>query len=169
MKIGEKLIPEKITKDLLRAWRMGSEGLTDAQGDQIFSPQQLGEGGAFDLNRGLHPVLVRGLGATPTKVSRYYDANDAVQSATRAVETKRNKLLAEYAQRRVEGKPITAELRAIQEFNRKHPHPALRIKVSSMTRAVQNRRRDRLGRSMSGVLTDKQSQVYADRGAFGEF
>ena len=154
----EKVIPLREAKDLLRTYRYSDEGLTDKRGNVILPPESFS---AWDL-------ALRGMGFTPTIESEYYAANSALKNAEQAAKDVRNSLLRQYSEARVKDADIDAIQDKIDAFNDRHPEQGLRITVSNLLRAIQERRKMAEQRTASGVYIGKKQKPFADEARFAD-
>lgn len=150
-KMVESVLPKGL-KDVLRAGRYATEGLTKRSGAVAVAPDKFD---GWDL-------ALRALGFSPMKEAEYYEANTAQAKVINAINTRRNRLLREYAEARLAGESVSDIRKAIREFNEEHPN--FRIKPSSLRNAVSNRRtnaRKTLGKS--GMATRNEKLPDLDR------
>jgi hypothetical protein len=154
----EKVIPLREAKDLLRTYRYSDEGLTDKRGNVILPPESFS---AWDL-------ALRGMGFTPTIESEYYAANSALKNAEQAAKDVRNSLLRQYSEARVKDADIDAIQDKIDAFNERHPEQGVRITVSNLIRATQERRKMAEQRTASGVYIGKKQKPFADEARFAD-
>jgi hypothetical protein len=156
LKAWERLIPLKGARDLLRAARIGDEGVTTRTGE-LALPADRFDG--WDL-------AIRAAGFSPIKESEHYEAKTAIEGARRAITDRRNALLRKYAQARVSGEDTTSIEQDIAEFNSRYPQKGLRIDGSSKLRAVKARRDRVKTLNEQGVRVDRQAKPFEPRGRF---
>lgn len=154
----QQIVPLKGAADLMRAWGLGTEGLQTKTGEQIKGPESFS---AAD-------IIARAGGAQPLAMSRYYEGNAAVQAAKKAATESRKVLIAEYAQARRRGKPAADAMRAIKEYNARHPEKGLRITTETLLKAVQERAKIEKQRGDTGVLRSPQNKPFLEYGRFAE-
>jgi hypothetical protein len=154
----EHIVPLKEAKDMLRAYRFSTEGLTDRRGNVVLPPESFS---AWD-------IAFRGMGFTPTKESEYYAANEAMHTAEQAAKDVKNNLLRRYAEARMNDKDTDAIQDKIDAYNDRHPEKGVRITVSAMLKAVQQRRKMAEERTGSGVRIGKAQRPFADEARFAE-
>jgi hypothetical protein len=154
----EKIVPLKAAKDLVKSYRYTDEGLTDVNGKVILPDT------AFDP----WEIAMRGIGFTTTKESEYYAANNAVQTAKRAAEQTRQKLLDAYAKAKLAGESTTEIDGKILEFNERHPTKGVRIDHSTKLKSLQNNRKMQKERNEAGVRTGRGYEPYVAEGRFAE-
>ena len=154
----QQIVPLKGAADLMRAWGLGTEGLQTKTGEQIKGPESFS---AAD-------VIARAGGAQPLAMSRYYEGNAAVQAAKKAATESRKALIAEYAQARRQGEPSADAMRAIKEYNARHPEKGLRITTETLLKAVQERAKIEKQRGDTGVLRSPQNKPFLPYGRFAE-
>lgn len=145
----EKILP-KVAADVLRAARLGTQGMTDRKGEQILGVDEIG---AWD-------TVLRALGTTPTEQSNYYEGTRALKNTERAVEARKGRIQHEYVAALADGD--MADVRAkIEEFNA--DHPSLPIKPKDETAWRKNARRSASQRDETGIKFDpKRDGSYAD-------
>jgi len=154
----QQVVPLKGAADLMRAWGLGTEGLTTQTGEQIKGP------GSFSAA----DVLARAGGAQPLAMSRYYEGNAAVQAAKKAAVEGRKKVIAEYAQARRRGQPSADAMQAVREYNSRHPEKGYRITAETLLKAVQERAKIERQRGDTGVLRSPQNKSFLKYGRFAE-
>jgi hypothetical protein len=154
----QQIVPLKGAADLMRAWGLGTEGLQTKTGEQIKGPESFS---AAD-------VIARAGGAQPLAMSRYYEGNAAVQAAKKAATEGRKALIAEYAQARRQGQPSADAMRAVKEYNARHPEKGLRITTETLLKAVQERAKIEKQRGDTGVLRSPQNKPFLPYGRFAE-
>lgn len=154
----EQIVPLKEAKDMLRAYRFSTEGLTDRRGNVVLPPESFS---AWD-------IAFRGIGFTPTKESEYYAANEAMHTAEQAAKDTKNNLLRRYAEARMKDEDTDAIQEKIDAYNDRHPEKGVRITVSAMLKAVQQRRKMVEERTGSGVRIGKAQRPFADQARFAE-
>ena len=154
----EQIVPLKEAKDLLRSYRYSTEGLTDRRGNVVLPPESFS---AWD-------IAFRGMGFTPTKESEYYAANEAMHTAEQAAKDTKNNLLRRYAEARMKDEDTDAIQEKIDAYNDRHPEKGVRITVSAMLKAVQQRRKMAEERTGSGVRIGKAQRPFADEARFAE-
>jgi hypothetical protein len=108
------------------------------------------------------------MGFTPTKESEYYAANEAMHTAEQAAKDVKNNLLRRYAEARMNDKDTDAIQDKIDAYNDRHPEKGVRITVSAMLKAVQQRRKMAEERTGSGVRIGKAQRPFADEARFAE-
>jgi hypothetical protein len=154
----EQIVPLKEAKDLLRSYRYSTEGLTDRRGNVVLPPESFS---AWD-------IAFRGMGFTPTKESEYYAANEAMHTAEQAAKDVKNNLLRRYAEARMNDKDTDAIQEKIDAYNDRHPEKGVRITVSAMLKAVQQRRKMAEERTSSGLRVGKAQRPFAEEARFAE-
>jgi hypothetical protein len=113
-------------------------------------------------------VAARTLGAQPLRATRYYEGNAAVQEAMKAATGARQRLIADFAQARMQGESVADAQRAIAEFNARHPQPGVRITASALARSVQERRRVARSRNGTGVQENANTRPFLQSGRFAD-
>lgn len=154
----EKVIPVKMVKDALRAYRYADEGLTDRRGNVVLPPEK------FDTI----DLALRGMGFTPTIEAEYYAANEAVQSAKTAATDVRTRLIRQYAEAKMRGEPVADVREEIAGFNSRHPQQGIRITESTLLKAIAARRQMAAQRTESGVRISKADKPFASAARFAE-
>lgn len=155
-KAAEKIVPIKAAQNLIRGYRYNEDGLTNTKGEVVVPAEKFSP---WD-------IALRTAGFSPMRESEYYEANNAVEGAKRAVQETRTKLLRDYAQARLRGEETADIDEEIKAFNQRHPEGKVRIDYSAKQRAVQARRKMADERNDVGVREDATGKLYADRGRF---
>ena len=112
---------------LMKAWRLGSEGATNLRGEQVVSPEELGQGYSAPLV-GLQAVrqknlLLQALGFSPEVVARQYEKNTSAQNFKEEV-TKRQQFLNEQydnAVLRGNNEDAIKWMQQMQQFHKENP------------------------------------------------
>lgn len=151
----EKAVPLKMVRDLARAHKLDTEGLTERDGDVILGPDQ------FSSLEKIYQML----GITPAKKSRYYERNSAIQGARSGVEEAKKKLIADFHQAS-NARERTRAREAITAFNQRNPHA--RITYKTLRRSADRRREQSRQRDASGVVINEQTRPYLDAGRFAQ-
>lgn len=112
---GLETASPKAVKDLMRAYRYGSEGATTLKGDQLvskFTPWEM---------------FAQAMGFTPAVLAEQYDRNNALKSAETRIMDKRRTLMTKYATayRTKDGELKTEAMAEIKEFNRENKRVAI--------------------------------------------
>lgn len=158
MKGAEKVIPLKGAKNIMKAYRYSTEGMTDSKGNVILPSEQFSP---WD-------IAIRGSGFSNTKETSYYEANSAMQDARQAAKDVRSKLLRDYAEARMAGEDLADFQEKIADFNTRHPEKGIRIDQSSLIKSVQQRKRLAQERTSTGLRKDKYMKPYLERAAFAD-
>jgi hypothetical protein len=145
----EKVLP-KFMSSLVKAERLGSEGLTTRSGNVAIEADEFN---AWDQ-------AIKALGFTPTKEAEYYQAMYEKERITQAIDDVRNKLIKDIATARLNGEDPTEALEQVREFNIEHP--SRRINGESIKRSIAQRRKDKAQRSASGVKYEKRERDISD-------
>lgn len=136
----ESLTP-KFVRDLIRASRMGDEGLVDYNGNKIVGAEKFGPGEA----------LAQMLGFQPRITARSYEARTAQTQTETALRDRRKKLMQMW--RDAEDQPGFFR-DEIQSFNRTNPD--FRINRGDLIKS-RNEQRRRERETKAGAYTDKPS------------
>lgn len=112
---GLETAAPKAVKDLMRAYRYGSEGATTLKGDQLvskFTPWEM---------------FAQAMGFTPAVLAEQYDRNNALKSAETRIMDKRRTLMTKYATAyRTKDSELKAEATTeIKAFNRENKRVAI--------------------------------------------
>ncbi len=148
-KASEKVLP-KFMSSLVKAERLGSEGLTTRSGNVAIEADEFD---AWDQ-------AIKALGFTPTKESEYYQAMYAKERVSQAIDDRRNRIIKAIATAKLNGEDTAEPLEQAREFNTEHP--TRRITGESVTRSVSQRRKDKQQRSESGVRYEKRERDIRD-------
>jgi hypothetical protein len=154
----EKLIPIKNAKDMMRAYRYGTEGLTSKNGTPMMGPESFD---SWDL-------ALRATGFTPTTESEHYAAQSAVMDAKTAATDVRTRLLRDYALARSGDGDMGDARDKIAEFNDRHPEKGVRITVANQLSAVQSRLKQAKETNSMGVRVGKSNAAFMDNARFAE-
>lgn len=154
----EHVLPLKAAKNLVKAYRYSSDGMTDSKGNIILPPENFSP---WDL-------AIRSAGFTNVKESDYYAANNAMQKAKQAATDVRASLLREYANARLAGEDVSDFQERIADFNSRHPEKGVRIDQSSLLKAVTARRNLAKDRTETGLRRDKYMKPYLDEARFAD-
>jgi len=130
---GVELSLPKAARDMLRAYRFGTEGVTTARGNTVL--------GADGIPTG--ELVAQALGFTPSRIMEQYEARSAIEGAKQALTQRRQGLLRAYSEAQLAGDAdALADARvAIQAYNtlrRERNEPLIR--AQDMLRSVQERR-----------------------------
>lgn len=146
-KAGELMLP-KAARDLIRATRFGTEGVTDRSGKQIYdniTPWQL---------------FVQGMGFSPAGLGEMYDKKGRATDTRKYYEDEKARIRAAYNKAPTTGEydTVMADLAA---YNAKVP-PRERLSMSDLIRG--KRRFDAAARDLRtyGISAGKRSRFYAD-------
>jgi hypothetical protein len=145
----EKVLP-KFMSSLVKAERLGSEGLTTRSGNVAIEADEFD---AWDQ-------AIKALGFTPTKESEYYQAMYAKERVSQAIDDRRNRIIKSLATAKLTGEDTAEALEQAREFNVEHP--SRRITGESVTRSVAQRRKDKQQRAESGVRYEKREKDIRD-------
>ena len=145
----EKVLP-KFMSSLVKAERLGSEGLTTRSGNVAIESDEFD---AWDQ-------AIKALGFTPTKESEYYQAMYAKERISQAIDDRRNRVIKALATARLNGEDTAEALEQARQFNIEHP--SRRITGESVIRSVAQRRKDKQQRSESGVRYEKRERDIRD-------
>lgn len=149
MKAAEAALP-KFGRDILRAFRFSSEGLTDATGKEIIGADKMTP---WDL-------FVQSIGVQPGRTAEKYAQRNAINAQKDYDVQRRSRLM----QRFNNAQPADrAELlREIAEFSRRNPAAA--ISRSQLLRSVQQRRQDEYRIGIYGANLRGREALYAEIG-----
>jgi hypothetical protein len=145
----EKALP-KFMSSLVKAERLGSEGLTTRSGNVAIEADEFD---AWDQ-------AIKALGFTPTKESEYYQAMYEKERISSAIDDRRNRIIKAIATARLKGEDTAEAREQAREFNIEHP--SRRITGESITRSVAQRRKDKQQRNESGVRFEKRERDIRD-------
>jgi hypothetical protein len=145
----EKALP-KFMSSLIKAERLGSEGLTTRSGNVAIEADEFD---AWDQ-------AIKALGFTPTKESEYYQAMYEKERISSAIDDRRNRIIKAIATGRLKGEDTAEAREQAREFNIEHP--SRRITGESITRSVAQRRKDKQQRNESGVRFEKRERDIRD-------
>ena len=151
----EKAMP-KFISSLIKAERLGSEGLTTKAGNVAIEADEFT---AWDQ-------ALKALGFSPTLESEYYQAMYEKERISDAIDKRRNKIIKAIATARLAGEDVSDLLQQANEFNTEHP--SRRIDGESIRRSVAQRRKDKMERSESGVRFTKRERDIRDVTRFAE-
>jgi len=154
----EQIVPLKLAKDMLGAFRLSTEGVKTGTGGQVFAPEAIAG----------TEILTKMLGAQPIKLSNYYEANAAIQENSTATQDARQRLVTAYATAAMNRESLADARARIAAFNKRHPEAGVRITYETLARATQERKRLTAKRSPAGILETKQMQPFLKYGRFGE-
>ena len=142
----EALVP-KWARDLIRAQRYASEGLTNIRGDQVLADDAMS---AWD-------VIAQAVGFTPAKVSEAWERNSALTNAERRVLAKRRQLVNRFALAQQSGDEDGRRdaLAAIARFNAVPLHRGLAITPDTLRQSLKVRARNAAKRE-DGVLIENR-------------
>ena len=146
--------PVKGVKDVLRGYRLATEGVETRTGNPVIPPEDIT---AAD-------VTWRTLGGQPTTLSRYYEGNAAMQEAKKAAEDTRARLIAQYAQARMKGESVDKVMRDVIAYNRRHPNAMISMKT--LNRSTKERQQNFQSRNEAGLIEDKTTLPYLDYARF---
>lgn len=155
-KAGEKLLPVKFLRDLSKATTMSTEGLSTGKGEQRLDPND------FSV---MDPIW-QAMGVIPMRKSRYYEQQAAIQGPMQAVNSARQKLMADYGQARIKGQDVSSVMRDIYAFNRRNPQA--KITFEQLQQWVKRRRENARATLPSGVLANKQTKPYTQYARWAE-
>ena len=144
-KAVEAVVP-KFIRDPLKAYREGADGITSYNGDPL-----------MDVNGA--EVLGRALGFAPARVSEMYEGRNAVMNTKTALEEKRQRLINQAVQARIDG-DREAELEARSEiagFNSRNPD--FRITGLTINRSHVMRMRNRSNTEQGILLPDPKASL----------
>ena len=136
----EKIMPKWVANPV-KAERYSDEGLTSRKGNMAVSPDQ------FDS----WDIMFRAMGFSTTNESNHYDAQNAKENVSRAIKTRRESLLDDFAKAQLSGGDVGSARENIAEFNAEHSTKGNRIDAGTMLKAVQRRRVDARGVDAAGV------------------
>lgn len=131
----EQALP-KAARDLVRAYRFGTEGVTTGRGNPTM--------GADGISA--NELVAQAMGFTPSRIIEQYEGRAAIEGAKSALTDRRQLLLRQYSQAVIAGDHGAVEdaRAAIQQFNtvrREAGQPLLQIKAQDMLRSAQEHRR----------------------------
>jgi hypothetical protein len=144
---GVEAMAPKWARDLLRAYRHASEGVTTLRGDEILPS---GEVDWWD-------TIAQAIGFTPAKVAETYERNTALMNAEARVLRRRRVLINAYAMAVKTGDP-EAKREAIDDiktFNGVKHNKPLAITPETLRRSIATRRRNERKRQ-DGVLIENK-------------
>jgi hypothetical protein len=142
-----KFLP-KFLGSPIKAASLATEGLTTRAGNQVMTPDQFD---AWD-------IMFKGLGFNPTSVSEHYAAQNAKENVATAMADRKSKILADYAQAKLQNEDTTDAEEAAKAFN--EDHPTQKINRSALVKAVAARKKGAKQLDESGVsFTKKQSSL----------
>ena len=154
-KASEKALP-KFISSLVKAERLGSEGLTTRSGNVAIEADEFS---AWDQT-------IKALGFSPIKEAEYYQAMYEKERISDAIDNVRNKIIKSIATSRMNGENADDALEQLREFNAEHP--TRRITGESITRSIAQRRKDRAQRAESGVRYEKRERDISDVTRFAD-
>jgi hypothetical protein len=131
----------KIVRDLLRAERVGREGLTDYNGNVIADPAK------FDL----HDFITQAMGFSPATTARTYEGREAQKAAETKLNDRRKALMQQW--RRADDRAGFFR-ENIRDFNRTNPE--FRITMGQLQRGLREQQR-RERQTTAGYATEKKS------------
>jgi hypothetical protein len=139
----EKALP-KFPGSLVKAARVGTEGISTRSDNVVVEPDQIN---AWDM-------AIKAAGFSPMVESEHYTAQNAKESASRAIKSQRDRAIKEYAQAVMSGSSVNDARGMIDEFNAEHP--GYRINGSTLRRALAQRRKNQSQLDEAGVRYSKQ-------------
>jgi N12 class adenine-specific DNA methylase len=148
----ETMLP-KAARDILKAGRYYSEGVTTSKGDPIID----------DLPT--YKVIVQALGFTPAEITERYKANSLLYNRQTQILDARSKLLGEAARMIMDKQPLSkAMIGRIDAFNAKNPDYPITGKTlnRSVSSRQQARARSELGATLNPRLNDRIRAERAD-------
>ena len=151
----EKLSP-KFISSLIKAERLGSEGLTTKAGNVAIEADEFN---AWDQT-------LKALGFSPTVESEYYQAMYEKERISDAIDKRRNKIIKSIATARIAGEDPAELIEEARQFNTEHPSRP--ITGESIIRSVAQRRKDKTERGESGVRFAKRERDIKDVTRFAE-
>lgn len=156
----ESVIPIKGIQNLLKTYRYSDEGVTTSKGEPIFTKDNGLD--AWDLT-------LQAIGFAPDKLTRYYEANNAMYTQQRNVSNARQDLITAYAQAKLDkdAQGVERARADIQAFNRRNKqNRKARIKPKDLNSSIRNRYDARKQRDAVGRKTNKQMKPYLEAGKF---
>lgn len=145
----EKVLP-KFMSSLVKAERLGSEGLTTRSGNVAIEADEFS---AWDQ-------AIKALGFSPMKEAEYYQAMYEKERISSAIDDRRNSIIKTVATARMNNEDVAEALQQVKEFNSEHP--TRRITGESIKRSIAQRRKDKQERSQSGVRYTKRERDIKD-------
>jgi hypothetical protein len=155
---GVEMMMPKVVRDILRANRFATEGVTTTRDNVVMSPDKISQ----------NEIAAQLFGFTPSRIMESYEARGAVEGARRQVSARRQSLLKSYSEAIIAGdQEELAEARAqIERFNRiRRENREPIIKGQDLLRSVQERRRFEQELT-NGVRLRRNEQSFARYGAF---
>jgi hypothetical protein len=143
----EKWLP-KFLRDVSKAGRYMSEGLTGRKGEELLASNEFN---AWEL-------VNQSIGFTPDDVTQVYDERGIIETPKVQLERRRNGLVNRYKRAVLDGKGDLDEVRReINRWNGKNPY--LSIDPADLKRAIKTTEKNRVNKAEhSGVLISKQYQ-----------
>ena len=139
----------KVLADPIRAWRESEYGVTDNRGRVLVQAEE----------REFADLLARAAGLPQVEDARRNEQRRAFFDARENRDTARQRLLTEFAQARLAGRPVTDVIEAINEFNQRHPDA--RITPANRESAVRSTR-ERAKEMRGGVPVRERDQALAE-------
>ena len=141
---AEALAPHAV-RDLLKATRYAQDGMQTwhTPPRELISPDE------FDIS----DIVVQALGFTPSKVTRVYDENAAIETKMRLLQDRRAHLVAAYVTALSVGDEGVIEdtIGKILSWNESHPQMDQRIRVQTLFSSARQRYRNN-ARAVNGVV-----------------
>jgi hypothetical protein len=155
---GFEMMMPKVVRDMLRAERFATQGVTTTRDNVVMSPDKISQG----------DIIAQLFGFTPSRIMESYEARGAVEGARRQVSARRQSLLKSYSEAVISGDQdelaeVRADIRRFNEVRRANQEPA--IQAQDMLRSVQERRRFEKELT-NGVRLRRNEQSFARYGAF---
>jgi hypothetical protein len=150
----QRMTPKGV-KDVIAAWGLGEEGMTDRNGMVLRQTADLGPGA----------ILAKALGFQPRQVAEAYERREAILGAERRGLAERQLLLERYWRGR--GGERASTWADIRRFNR--DNPAFKITRDSLEKSMQQRQKRQQGLDrMGGVyLPASRQSLLGLGGAYG--
>ena len=128
---GIEMMAPKAVRDLMKAYRYASEGLTTVGGDQVLPADQMG----------YHDIVAQALGFNPARVAETWDRNTALKNAERRVLDERQRLVNKFAMAALsqDDGAVDDAVKAIEKFNALPVHGGVPITKETLQRSLKTR------------------------------
>lgn len=142
----------KFMRDLTRAWRVSTEGMTDYNGNRIAKPEQFGPLDA----------MYQALGFQPAEMAQTYEGRAAQSEFQTALNDRRKLLMQEWRRADNRDEFFQEEIRA---FNRTNPE--FRIRPADLYKSLREQRR-RERDTVAGAYVEREKKSVRNQARFVE-
>ncbi len=145
---GLESMSPKAIKDLMKAYRYGTEGVVSARGDEVLPADAVS---AWD-------VIAQGMGFSPAKVAETWDRNSSLKNAERRIQDRRKELLNRYSLAVNAGDTEARNdvIKQIQHFNSVPVNKPLAISAKTLQQSQKTRQKNRKKREDGVLIQNKK-------------